>query len=212
MARAPNRVMSRAEKPDWVKANPRLTADDLDCATKRYWRKVEVFRAVDDLIGNVVNELRNTGELANTVLMFTADNGLMDGQHRFPEKTPAYEEAIRVPLWVKLPGQTTPRTSNRMVLNTDLAPTIAQLGQAFMTHVVDGRSIVRRPSSASANWPAVDQRSAGSLANARVTARSTCSGRVGRVARRLRGCSVNKRAMIAWAVLAVWGGSPASIS
>ena len=130
------------DKPDWLKANPRLTPDDLDCVTKRYWRKLEVFRAVDDLIGNVVNELRNTGELANTVLMFTADNGLMDGQHRFPEKTPAYEEAIRVPLWVKLPGQTTPRTSTRMVLNTDLAPTIAQLGQATMTHVVDGRSIV----------------------------------------------------------------------
>lgn len=130
------------DKPEWVRANSRLNAEDIDCLTKRYWRKLEIFRSVDDLIGNVVAELRNTGELANTVLVFTGDNGLMDGQHRFPEKTPAYEEAIRVPLWVRLPGQTTPRTSSRMVLNTDLAPTIAQLGLATPTHVVDGRSIV----------------------------------------------------------------------
>jgi arylsulfatase A-like enzyme len=130
------------DKPDWVKANPRMNADDIDCLTKRYWRKLEILRSVDDMIGNVINELRTSGKLANSILIFTGDNGLMDGQHRFPEKTPAYEEAIRVPLWVRLPGQTTPRTSTRMVLNTDLAPTIAQLGQAIPTHLVDGRSIV----------------------------------------------------------------------
>jgi arylsulfatase A-like enzyme len=130
------------DKPDWVNANPRLTVDDVDCLTKRYWRKLEAMRAVDDMIGNVMNELSLAGELSNTVAIFTADNGLLDGQHRFPEKTPAYEEAIRVPLWVRLPGATSPHTSTRMVLNTDLAPTIAQIGQASMTHVVDGRSIV----------------------------------------------------------------------
>jgi arylsulfatase A-like enzyme len=130
------------DKPDWLKANPNLTPEDMDCLTKRYWRKLEAFRAVDDLVGNVMQELQATGELANTILVFTGDNGLMDGQHRFPEKTPAYEEAIRVPLWVRLPGQTTPHTSARMVLNTDLAPTIAQVAQATVTHVVDGRSIV----------------------------------------------------------------------
>ena len=130
------------DKPDWVKSNPRLTAEDVDCLTKRYWRKLEAVRAVDDMVGAVMGELQATGKLANTIAFFTGDNGLMDGQHRFPEKTPAYEEAIRVPLWVRLPGATTPRTSTRMVLNTDLAPTIAQLGQAVMTHVTDGRSIL----------------------------------------------------------------------
>lgn len=130
------------DKPDWVQANSNLTADDIDCLTKRYWRKLETFRAVDDMVGNVMNELRATGELSNTIAIFTGDNGLMDGQHRFPEKTPAYEEAIRVPLWVRLPGVSVPRTSTRLILNTDLAPTIAQLGQASMTHVPDGRSIV----------------------------------------------------------------------
>jgi N-acetylglucosamine-6-sulfatase len=130
------------DKPDWLKANPRLTAEDVDCLTKRYWRKLEAFRAVDDMVGNVMSELQATGKLGNTIAIFTGDNGLVDGQHRFPEKTPAYEEAIRVPLWVRLPGATVPRTSSRMVLNTDLAPTIAQLGQATMTHAVDGRSIV----------------------------------------------------------------------
>lgn len=130
------------DKPDWLQANKNLTAEDIDCLTKRYWRKLETFRAVDDMVGNVMNELRVTGELSNTIAIFTGDNGLMDGQHRFPEKTPAYEEAIRVALWVRLPAVSVPRTSTRLILNTDLAPTIAQLGQATMTHVPDGRSIV----------------------------------------------------------------------
>jgi hypothetical protein len=130
------------DKPDWVRANPRLTAGDLDCVTKRYWRKIEALRAVDDMIGAVMNELSAAGRLSNTVAFFTGDNGLLDGQHRFPEKTPAYDEAVRVPLWVRLPGATMPHASSRLVLNTDLAPTIAQIGQATATTVIDGRSLV----------------------------------------------------------------------
>ena len=66
--------------------------------------------------------------------------------------------------------------------------------------------------SASANAPADANRSAGTLASARMTACSTATGTVGR-RRRTRGTgSVNRLAITAWAVGPVYGGSPASIS
>jgi N-acetylglucosamine-6-sulfatase len=130
------------DKPDWVRTNPSLGLDEVDCLEKRYWRRLEAMRAVDDLVGHVVAALEDTGALENTVLIFTADNGLMDGQHRFPEKSPAYDESIRVPLLIRVPGHSVPRRVDKMVLNTDLAPTIANLAQAVPTRVLDGRSLL----------------------------------------------------------------------
>ncbi len=67
-------------------------------------------------------------------------------------------------------------------------------------------------SSARANSAAVANRSAGALASARATAWDTPSGTVSRTSRSGRGVSMSRRAMIACAVGAVNGGSPASIS
>ena len=58
----------------------------------------------------------------------------------------------------------------------------------------------------------VANRSAGALASAVMTTRSTSSGTDGRTTRIDRGSSICCRAMIACAVEPVWGGSPASIS
>jgi arylsulfatase A-like enzyme len=66
----------------------------------------------------------------------------MDGQHRFPEKMPAFESSLRVPLLIRMPGQTTKKTISRLVLNTDVAPTLAQLAQVTPTITVDGRSLI----------------------------------------------------------------------
>ena len=65
--------------------------------------------------------------------------------------------------------------------------------------------------TAATNWSAVAYRSAGALANAFVTARSTASG-TSRTVRRCGIGSLSRLAMIAWAVGPVYGGSPASIS
>lgn len=141
-----------SDKPDWVGANAPFSAEDIDCLKKRHWRKLETMRAVDQLVGAVMNQLEVKGLLGNTIAIFTGDNGLLEGQHRFPQKTPAYEDSIRVPLIVRTPWNSTPRTINRLVLNTDLAPTIAQIAQAVPTHTVDGRSIVPLLQNPAAVW------------------------------------------------------------
>ena len=130
------------DKPDWVKARPRLAGDDLDCLKRRYWRKLEVMRAVDDQIGYVMGKLETAGLLSNTFAIFTGDNGWNEGEHRLPFKGYAYDETIRVPLLIRPRTSTGPRVIKSLVLNTDLAPTIAHLASAVPTHLVDGRSLV----------------------------------------------------------------------
>jgi hypothetical protein len=57
--------------------------------------------AVDDMIRRIVETLEDTGELDNTYLVFTSDNGFHLGQHRLGKgKQTPYDEDIRVPLTV----------------------------------------------------------------------------------------------------------------
>ena len=60
--------------------------------------------AVDEMVASLVEELEAAGELENTYVFFTSDNGYHLGEHRLRQgkKTP-YEEAARVP----------PRTGSR---------------------------------------------------------------------------------------------------
>jgi arylsulfatase A-like enzyme len=131
-----------SDKPFWVRDTRYLSFDALACLQLRYWRKLEVMRSVDDLIGTLFAELESTGMLSNTVVMFTADNGFMDGQHRVAGKGLPFEEAIRIPLFIRPRGTAPLRIVNKLVLNTDFAPTIAALAEATPTHTVDGRSLI----------------------------------------------------------------------
>lgn len=144
-----------SDKPDWVQANAPFDAEEIECLKKRHWRKLETMRAVDQQIGLVMNQLELRGKLGNTIAIFTGDNGFIDGQHRFPTKTPAYEPSIRVPLIIRTPGNTVPRTIDRLVVNTDLAPTIAHLAQATPAHAVDGRSLIPLLQNPAAAWRGV---------------------------------------------------------
>jgi uncharacterized sulfatase len=65
----------------------------------------------------------------NTAVIFTTDHGDMQGAHTMTGKGPVmYEEAIRVPLLVRVPGVTNPgSTSDALISQIHLAPTVCQL-------------------------------------------------------------------------------------
>jgi arylsulfatase A-like enzyme len=129
------------DKPDWQQANPPLTADDIGCLKKAYWGRLESMRAVDDMVGYVFDTLQKTGALENTIVMFTSDNGFLLGEHRLTQKLVAYNEAIRVPLYIRTPSNQTRQTIATVVLNNDLAPTIADYGSGVKLVTIDGRSL-----------------------------------------------------------------------
>jgi N-acetylglucosamine-6-sulfatase len=132
-----------SDKPRFIQSRSRLGSDDREWIDKVYVSQLESLLAVDRLVKGVVNELRHAGELENSVVMFTSDNGFLRGQHRLDSgKANPYEEAIRVPLLARGPGFPAAVTDDRLVGNLDLAPTILDLAGAEPDREVDGRSIL----------------------------------------------------------------------
>jgi arylsulfatase A-like enzyme len=79
----------------------------------------------------------------------------MWGEHRLFDRKVAYEESIRVPLVIRAPGGRAGVVEPALVINNDLAPTLAQLGGASTTHVPDGTSLVSLIAAAPATgWQA----------------------------------------------------------
>jgi N-acetylglucosamine-6-sulfatase len=131
-----------SDKPGWVSDNPPLSLEHKRYMEELYRKRLQSMLAVDDMIGELVGALQDSGELSNTYIVFTSDNGFHLGQHRLGAgKWTPYEEDIRVPLIVRGPGVPEGETLHHMVLNNDLAPTFADLAGADIPSFVDGRSL-----------------------------------------------------------------------
>lgn len=131
-----------SDKPPSVSSQPVMTEAEISCAEQQYIDRAESMLAIDDLIGTLINTLGSNGELENTVLIFTSDNGYYNGEHRLFGKVTHYEESIRVPLYMRIPGITGPQIIERLAINNDLAPTITELANATAHLAVDGRSLM----------------------------------------------------------------------
>jgi arylsulfatase A-like enzyme len=123
--------------PDLFPTPPAAFNRDISLTTPRvqaidqFARMTAAMGAFDRLIGAVAERLAAQGRLSNTVFVFTSDNGYSHGQHRLSGKLLSYEESIRIPLYVSLPGVTGgPLRSWGMVLHTDVAPTLLDLASA----------------------------------------------------------------------------------
>ena len=91
----------------------------------------------------MVGTLERTGELDNTLIVFTSDNGYMHGEHRAQgEKVLLYEESIRVPLVMRGPGIPRNWADPRPVANIDVVPTIVDAAGATAERTLDGRSLL----------------------------------------------------------------------
>jgi N-acetylglucosamine-6-sulfatase len=106
--------------------------------------RARMLKAVDEGIGQMRLALENTGQLDNTVFVFTSDEGYFFGEHGLSvERRLAYEESIRIPLIVRYPRLIRGGTRiDAMALGIDLAPTLLELGGAGPMGGVDGRSLV----------------------------------------------------------------------
>jgi arylsulfatase A-like enzyme len=141
-----------SDKPAHIRDLPRLTPGRITDRQRIYRCELESLLSVDDGVKKVVDALRSRDELANTLLVFTSDNGFEQGEHRiFQGKQRVYEESIRVPLLMRGPGIPGGTTVGDPVINADLAPTIANVAGANAGLTMDGRSlmpIVRQPGTA----------------------------------------------------------------
>ena len=136
-----------SDKPKLLARRPSLSAIDREVIRRNYRCGLAALLAVDDAVRAIVAALERTGQLANTVLVFTTDNGALAGEHRIKagKKSP-YEEAIGVPLMISGPTIAAATEPAGPVVNADLAPTLLELAGATMptelARPIDGRSLV----------------------------------------------------------------------
>jgi N-acetylglucosamine-6-sulfatase len=84
------------------------------------------------------------GELDNTVIIYSSDNGYFMGEHGYWDKRIAYESAMRIPMLIRYPKMIKPGTViNEMGLNIDLAPTILEMAGAKKPDYMQGESFVK---------------------------------------------------------------------
>jgi len=132
-----------SDKPSYVSERPRLKEWQKEAVLQHNRERLRALRAVDDMVGTVIEALEDSGRLDDTYVIYTSDNGFHMGQHRlFVGKTTAYEEDIRVPMAIRGPGVPAGRRLQQMILNNDLAPTFAQIAGIEPPRSVDGRSFL----------------------------------------------------------------------
>ncbi|MBV6397259.1 MAG: Multifunctional alkaline phosphatase superfamily protein PehA [Anaerolineales bacterium] len=131
------------DKPQALRGNPLLRQRGIRNLEQAYRKRIQSLQAVDEMIANFVTQLETLGQLDNTYIVFTADNGYHLGEHRLPQgKNTPYEEDIRVPLLVRGPNVEAGAVVEALAGNIDLAPTFAELAGISAPAFVDGRSLV----------------------------------------------------------------------
>jgi choline-sulfatase len=96
---------------------------------------------VDDCIGQVLAALEKQGLADDTIVVYTSDHGEMLGEHGLWQKFVFYEDSVRVPLTVRVPGVGAGVCRNH-VSHVDLFPTLTELCGIKTPAKLDGASLV----------------------------------------------------------------------
>ena len=132
------------QPPDaWV-ARVREREPDISPQRAKYIALVE---HMDAGIGRVLDTLEETGQLSNTLVIYTSDNGgdMKVGAHNGQlrgEKGDMYEGGIRVPACAMWPGHIPEgHVTEQEAMLMDVFPTACEVADVPLTHEIEGRSI-----------------------------------------------------------------------
>jgi len=108
---------------------------------------------LDDAVGTIRAALETSGVLDDTLLIFTSDNGILLGEHGLMRKGLAYEESIRVPLIMRLPGRVPAGIRPKEpVLNVDVAATLLAAAGVLEGYDADGSDLLGLLAGSERNW------------------------------------------------------------
>lgn len=142
--RLPNKPnMLRRDKQKYTpKSQWRRDAQNRRELREVHQQRLEALQAVDEAVGKHIRVLRRTGQLANTMVVFSSDNGYAVGEHNLLGKLWHYEDSLKVPLVVRGPGIPAGRKNATPVTTVDLPVTFAAMAGAHPTREVDGTNVL----------------------------------------------------------------------
>lgn len=137
-----------SDMPKWRQKAERLSREGFswyDLSTDAGWRQMTAAymglnTLVDKYTGVILDKLDALGLAGNTIVVFTSDHGEMMGSHGLVGKQCMYQESIRVPLLIRLPGQSKPVRIKGPLSQIDLVPTLLDLLGAPVPDHLHGQS------------------------------------------------------------------------
>lgn len=128
----------------------KFTPSVFDNFPEYYWRRYrwiysKLVELVDTHIGKVLDAIDNWSQKNNTIVVFTADHGEMQGAHHATVKNLPYDECQHVPLIFSGKGIVTNERDNSLVCNgTDIIPTLCELAGITPPAGLPGISLAKR--------------------------------------------------------------------
>ncbi|HEV2275883.1 MAG TPA: sulfatase [Acidobacteriaceae bacterium] len=119
------------------------TPDIYQASMKGYYRLIG---GIDEAVASIRETLSQQGLAGNTVIVYSADHGIFNGEHGLAGKWYAHEESIRIPLIIydpRLPESSRGARRRAMTLNIDLHPTLLEIAGLRPTESAQGQSIVK---------------------------------------------------------------------
>ena len=106
----------------------------------KYYAMIEL---IDHNVGRMLDALEETGQLENTVVIFTSDHGETLGDHGLLLKgCRFYESLVHVPLVISWPGRFSKGLRSRALVElTDLAPTLLELAGLAVPGTMQGKAL-----------------------------------------------------------------------
>jgi N-acetylglucosamine-6-sulfatase len=124
--------------------DPANSSDDENkrLAYNAYLKKfLRCVKGIDDNLGRLFKHLDETGQMDNTIIIYTGDQGFMLGEHDYQDKRWMYEESHRMPFLVRYP-KTVPagQRFDTIIENVDYGPTMLEFAGAEIPESIQGRS------------------------------------------------------------------------
>ncbi|MCM4166165.1 sulfatase [Arenibacter sp. H213] len=96
--------------------------------------------ALDDMIGKLIKNLKDTGQFENTIIVFTSDHGDLLGSHGAYKKQQPYDESVKVPMLYYIPDNLKIVAGERDALmnSEDIMPTLLSLCNISIPNTVEG--------------------------------------------------------------------------
>lgn len=117
-----------------------MTPDDHRYLRAAYWAMIDL---IDAQLGRLLDYLEESGQLEDTLIIFTSDHGESLGDHGIYLKGPYFYECnVHVPLIIAWPGKIPAgRVSDALVELVDLAPTLCDAAGIPQDPGMQGRSL-----------------------------------------------------------------------
>ena len=135
-----NNETNRTDKPPFVRNRNNTTPGQQDTRTAM----IRTLKSVDDQVDRLMRELEAKGELDNTMIIYTSDNGYMWGEHNLNSKFLPYTKSVQVPFVIRWPGHVPAGAIDaRLVTHIDVLPTILAAAGVTQNQVsLDGKDIL----------------------------------------------------------------------